>query len=56
MPIPAFDGGRAFFLIIEKIRKKPMNQKVENTIHTIGFCILMLLIVIITINDIIKLF
>lgn len=56
IPFPAFDGGRALFLIIEKIRKKPVDQKVENIIHTIGFALLMLLIVVITINDIIKLF
>lgn len=56
IPFPAFDGGRALFLIIEKIRKKPVDQKVENTIHTIGFALLMLLILVITINDIIKLF
>lgn len=56
IPFPAFDGGRALFLIIEKIRKKPIDQKTENIIHSIGFILLMLLIVIITINDIIRLF
>ncbi len=56
IPFPAFDGGRALFLIIEKIRKKPIDQKTENIIHTIGFGLLMILIIVITINDIIKLF
>ena len=56
IPFPAFDGGRALFLIIEKIRKKPIDQKIENIIHTVGFVILMILIVVITIKDIIKLF
>jgi len=56
IPFPAFDGGRALFLIIEKIRKKPIDQKTENIIHTIGFVLLMVLIVVITINDIIRLF
>ena len=56
LPFPAFDGGRALFLIIEKIRKKAIDQKTENIIHSIGFILLMLLIVIITINDIIRLF
>lgn len=56
IPLPAFDGGRALFLIIEKIRKKPISQKTENTIHSIGFALLMILIVVITINDIIRLF
>lgn len=56
IPLPAFDGGRALFLIIEKIRKKPISQKTENIIHSIGFILLMILIVVITINDIIRLF
>ena len=56
IPFPAFDGGRALFLIIEKIRKKPIEQKTENIIHTVGFMLLMLLIIVITINDIIRLF
>lgn len=56
IPFPAFDGGRALFLIIEAIRKKPINPKTENIIHTIGFALLMLLVVFITINDIIRLF
>jgi len=56
IPFPAFDGGRALFLIIEKIRKKPIEQKTENIIHTIGFMLLMLLIIVITINDIIRIF
>lgn len=56
IPFPAFDGGRALFLIIEKIRKKPISQKTENTIHSIGFILLMILVLVITVNDIIKLF
>lgn len=56
IPFPAFDGGRALFLIIEKIRKKPIDQKTENIIHTVGFALLMLLIIVITVNDIIRLF
>ena len=56
IPFHAFDGGRALFLIIEKIRKKPIEQKTENIIHTVGFGLLMLLIIVITINDIIRIF
>lgn len=56
LPFPAFDGGRAFFLIIEKIKGSPVNPKVENTIHAIGFYILMALMLYVTINDVIKLF
>ena len=55
IPLPAFDGGRAFFLIIEKITGKKINPKVENTIHTIGFVLLMVLMVAITYNDIMRL-
>lgn len=56
IPFPAFDGGRLLFLIIEKIKGSPVSPKVENTIHSIGFILLMILIVIITFNDILKLF
>ena len=56
LPIPALDGGRLLFLIIEKIKGSKVNVKVENTIHTIGFALLMILMLVITFNDIIKLF
>lgn len=55
IPFPAFDGGRVFFLIIEKIRRKKMNPKIENALNAIGFVILMLLMLAITIKDILKL-
>lgn len=55
LPIPAFDGGRLLFLIIEKIKGSPVNPRIENTIHTIGFVLLMILMIIITFNDIIRL-
>ena len=56
LPIPAFDGGRVVFLIIEKIKGKPVSAKVENTIHSICFILLMLLMVVITFNDIVRIF
>lgn len=56
LPIPAFDGGRALFLLIEKIMGRPINQKIENTIHNIFFVLLMILMLLITFNDIIRLF
>ncbi len=56
LPLPAFDGGHALFLIIEKIKGKPVSPKVENTIHNIGFIFLMILMVYITYHDIMKLF
>ncbi len=56
LPLPAFDGGRILFLIIEKIKGSPVNPKVENTIHTIGLGLLMILMIFITYNDILRLF
>lgn len=56
LPLPAFDGGHALFLIIEKIIGRPVNQKVENTIHNIFFILLMMLMLYVTFNDIVKLF
>lgn len=56
LPIPAFDGGRILFLIIEKIKGRPISPKVENTIHSIGFALLMILMIVITYGDIVRLF
>jgi len=56
LPFPAFDGGRVLLLIIEAIRKKKMDPKIENAINTVGFMLLMLLMVVISIKDIINLF
>lgn len=56
LPLPAFDGGRILFLLIEKIKGSPVNTKTENMIHSIGFILLMLLMVYITFNDIFRLF
>lgn len=56
LPLPAFDGGHVLFIIIEKIKGSRVDPKVENTIHNIGFILLMILMVLITYNDIIKLF
>lgn len=55
LPFPAFDGGRILFLIIEKIFRKPVSKNVENIIHSIGFMLIILLLVYVTFNDIIKL-
>ena len=55
LPIPAFDGGRIIFLLVEKVKGKPVNPKFENTLHTIGFFLLMALMILITYNDIIRL-
>ncbi len=56
IPLPAFDGGRILFLIIEKIKGSPVKAETENKIHTIGFILLLALMLYITFNDILKLF
>ncbi len=56
LPLPAFDGGHALFLIIEKIKGSPVNPKVENTIHSIFFILLMILMIFVTYNDIVRIF
>ena len=54
IPLPAFDGGRILFMIIEKIKGSPVNPKIENIIHAIGLILLMILMIVITWNDIVK--
>lgn len=56
LPFPAFDGGRVLFLLIEKIKGSPVNSKVENYFHTIGFFLLILLSIYIAFNDILRFF
>ena len=51
LPFPALDGGRILFLAIEKIRRKPVDQRVETIIHNLGFLLLMLLVIVITLKD-----
>ncbi len=55
-PFPALDGGRLFFLLIEKIKGSRLNPKVANTANLIGFGLLLLLMLVITFHDIVKLF
>jgi len=56
LPFPAFDGGRILFLLIEKIFRKPVSKKVENIIHSIGFFLIIGLLIYVTFNDILRLF
>ncbi len=56
LPFPAFDGGHVFFMILEKIKGKPLNAKFESICNGIGFALLMLLMLFITIQDIFRLF
>ena len=51
LPIPALDGGRLVFLLIESVRKKRLNPNVEGMIHFAGFVLLMMLMVFVMFND-----
>ncbi len=51
LPIPALDGGRLVFLLIEAVRKKRLNPNVEGMIHFAGFMLLMLLMIFVMFND-----
>ena len=55
LPLPALDGGRLFFMVIELIRRKPVKQKYEAWVHAAGFVLLIGLMLIISASDIIKL-
>ena len=55
LPLPALDGGRLVFLIIEAIRRKPVNRQIEGSIHFAGLMLLMALMVFVMYNDIVKL-
>jgi regulator of sigma E protease len=52
LPIPALDGGRVLFLIIEKVRGRKNNQAVEAWVNSIGFIALLGLILAVSVNDI----
>lgn len=56
LPIPALDGGRAIFILIEMIFGKKISQEKEGYIHMVGLIMLLALIAIVTIKDVIKLF
>ena len=56
LPLPALDGGRLVFLIIEAVRKKRVPPEKEGMVHFAGFAALMILMVIVMYNDIMKLF
>ena len=55
LPIPALDGGRLLFMVIELVRGKPLSPEKEGIIHFIGFILLMILMVFLFYNDIIYL-
>ena len=55
-PIPALDGGRLLFLLIEAVTRRRVNKDVEGYIHFAGLVLLLGLILFVTFNDVIKLF
>lgn len=55
LPFPALDGGRLLFVIIEAIIRRPIKPIIANTLNTIGFVLLLLLMAVIAISDVFKL-
>ena len=56
LPIPAFDGGHILFIIIEIIKGSPVKPELENKIHAVFLILLMLLMLVVTFNDVLNLF
>ena len=56
LPIPVLDGGWVVFLIIEKIKGSPLSRKTMEVAQTVGFALLILLIIIVSYNDILRVF
>ena len=56
LPLPALDGGRLMFIALEAVRGKPIDPQKEGLVHFVGFALLMLLMLVVTWNDINKFF
>ena len=56
LPLPALDGGRLMFFILEAVRGKPVDRQKEGMVHFVGIMLLMLLMIVVTWNDIQKYF
>jgi len=54
LPIPALDGGRVLFILIEKFKGSPVSQKFEQRAHNFGFALLITLMILVTFRDIMK--
>lgn len=52
LPFPALDGGRALFVLIESLRGRAMNQRVESAIHAVGFYVLIALVLLVSLRDV----
>ncbi len=55
LPLPALDGGRILFTLVEMVRRKPLNPKVEGYVHAAGMAVLLLFMLVITVFDVMKL-
>ena len=55
LPIPALDGGRWFVAAVFRLLKKPLTKEREEKIHGTGFLVLLVLVVLVTISDVVKL-
>lgn len=56
VPFPALDGGRLLLILIEKVKGSPISQKTEALVNNLGFALLVLLMILITVRDVGKLF
>jgi regulator of sigma E protease len=56
LPLPALDGGRIVFVVIESILRRPISFKTQNLVNGISFALLLILMLVVTYRDIIKLF
>jgi len=54
LPFPALDGGRILFILIEKIKGSPVSSRVENFFHTLGFVMLIILMIVVTFKDVLR--
>lgn len=55
LPLPALDGGRLVFLLIELVRRRPLDPRYEGVVHMVGFMLLIGLMLVVTFNDVRKL-
>lgn len=56
LPIPALDGGRLFFILLEAVTRKKVNPKIEGYAHAVGMALLLGLIALITLHDLFRVF
>src|SRR5690606_40387925 len=56
LPIPALDGSRLAFIAFEAIRGRPVDPNKESLVHFVGFALLMMLMLVVTYNDIMRVF